>query len=97
MTETKKLVAKYFDFSTRDAVNAQYLEGDFFVPKYQSSLEDLLNEVEVENTSDLRDEVKDLTKEVEGLENSLAGKDEEISDLEKEIERLEGQLDMAKA
>ena len=81
-TNLKPIIARHFDYSTREK-GGQYFGGEFFSPKHESSLEDLISDLEVEFSD---------PDEIDSLEAALAAKDEEIAELEKEITELEGEI-----
>lgn len=79
----KPIIAKHFDYSTREK-GGQYFHGDWFFPKHESSLEDLISDLEKELTDE---------DEIEKLENDLEKANDSIGELkggiEEAIETLE--------
>ena len=56
----KPIIARHFDYSTREKGGLYYC-GEWFSPKHESSLEDLISDLEGELTDS--DQIKELENE----------------------------------
>lgn len=77
--ELKSLVAKHYDHAAHGT--GQFLHGDWFTPKHQDSLGDLLDSL----THNHEREVLDLQKQVESAED-------ETKDIKNKLEAVEEAL-----
>ena len=79
----KTVLAKHFDrYSTKTAVASQYLGGEYWLPKHEASLRDLLDEIIEDITEQpLKESVKfRIQRTVDDIRSALFDIDSAIED-----------------
>lgn len=83
--ELKPLIARHFDYSTRER-GGQFFAGEFFLPKHESSLEDLISELASEHEKELHDAREAMEKAEDDLKHLKDEAESCIQHIEEAIE-----------